>query len=218
MKSIVFAVVILSLSYGCATHRAYDTSQFRQRDVQYEKIALNKDGLTREQIKVISSTKPPKTFPVDISLILLKNGYINSTAEDIFVRNIIKGLSKSRKIKRVTVIPDFLVAQPVSFNTIQELGVRSLSEYVVVFYLDARELFTWTKIIETQYEINSAIAFILVDSYTSAMLTSDKLYSTQKYKKKMFALGEQKKAQETLFSEQAALLGKKINRLFGGRR
>ena len=105
MKSIVLSVVILSLSYGCATHRAYDTSQFRERDIQYEKIALNKDGLTREQIKVISSTKPPKIFPVDISLIFLKNGYIDSTVEDIFARTIIKELSKSRQIKRVTVMP-----------------------------------------------------------------------------------------------------------------
>ena len=49
------------------------------------------------------------------------------------------------------------------------------------------------------------------------MLTSDKLFSTQKYYKNLFELGEQRKAQEILFSEQAKLLAANIEDLFTGR-
>ncbi|UCD86008.1 MAG: hypothetical protein JSU92_07390 [Deltaproteobacteria bacterium] len=216
MKAARFFILASILFYGCATHQLYDTAQFRHREVQYKEITLDKEGLTPEQIKAISSTKPPRLFPVDISIILIKDSYIDSEVENAFTYNIVKELSKSKKIKRITLIPDFLIPNPIGFNSIQELGVRSLSEYVLIFDLKGREIFNWTLIIETKFEIKSSINFILVDSYTTAILTSDKLYSTQEYKEKIFRLKERREAQEIIFSEQGKLLAEKIDELFSG--
>ena len=74
-----------------------------------------------------------------------------------------------------------------------------------------------TKILQTKYEINSSITFLMVDSYTSAMLTADKLYSTQEYKNNLSELEEQRKAQKIIFTEQSTLLAKKISQLFESR-
>ncbi len=105
----------------------------------------------------------------------------------------------------------------ISFNTIQEIGVRSLSEYVLVFYLDASEMFRWTALVRNRYEVNSSISFIIVDSGTTAILTADRIHSTQQCTEDLFELGEQEKAKKNIFSEQAHLLGKKLERLFHGK-
>ena len=207
-------LIVLILFSACATHRSYDTGQFREREIQYSQIALDKDGLSQKQIEVITSTKPPKSFPVDIAILILKNGYINPQIEDTFTYNVIHELNESKKIKRITLIPNFLVPKPISFNAIQELGVRSLSEYIIVFNIDSSELFRWTNILKDKYEITSSVNFIIVDSFTSAMLTSDKLFSTQEYYERLFELDEQRKAQKILFSEQSNLLAEKIEELF----
>lgn len=217
MKAGRFFILIAILLFSCApTHQLYGTSQLRQRGMEYKEITLNKEGLTPAQIKAISSTKPPSSFPVDISIIFIKDGYIDSEVENIFAYNIAQELSKSKRIKRITLIPDLLVPDPINFSSIQELGVRSLSEYVLIFDLKAGEVFNWTKIYKTEFEIKSSINFILVDSYTTAILASDKLYSTHKYKEKIFELGERREAQKIIFSEQGKLLAEKIDKLFSG--
>lgn len=213
----ILALPVLALVVaGCASHRMYDAAQFRDRALQYKRLALHENGLTAEQIKVISSTEPPKTFPVDVSVIFIKNGDIDTRLEDMFAYDLVQGLKKSDKIDRVTLVPGFLVPESISFNTIQELGVRSLSEYVLVFYLDASEFFRLTTVLSGEHEVNSSISFILVDSGTSAMLTADRLHSTEKYKESIFRVGEQEKAQKVIFAEQAQLLGKKLDALFSG--
>lgn len=208
-------LVLLALIAGCAEHRMYDTAKFRTQKQDYTRIALHEDGLTQDQIEVISSTRPPQEFPVDVSVILLKNGYIDTRLEEMFAYDLVQQLKDSDRIDRVTLVPDYLVPENVSFEAIQELGVRSLSDYVLVFYLDASEFFRWTAIATSKWEVNSSISFILVDSGTSAMLTADRLHSTQQYRTNLFKVGEQEKAQKTIFSEQAGLLGRKLGELFG---
>ena len=172
--------------------------------------------MTAEQIKAITSTQPPKTFPVDVSVIIIKSGYIETRHEDMFSYNIVQELKSSDKINRVTLVPGFLIPQTITFDTLQELGIRSLSEYVLVFYLDASEFFRWTTVASSKYEINSSISFILVDSGTSAILTADRLVSSEEYKENLFKIGEQDKARKQIFSEQAKLLAEKLDALFDG--
>jgi len=215
MKHVTLYIMAILMT-GCASHRMYDTAQFRDREIQHKQVALHEGGLTAEQIKVISSTQPPDTFPVDVSVIIIKNGYIDTRLEEIFSYGLVQELKSSEKISRITLVPNFLIPDNLSFNTIQELGVRSLSEYVLVFYLDASEIFRWTAILSSKYEVSSSISFILVDSATSAMLTADRLYSTEQYKENLFEIGEQEKAQKAIFSEQSQLLGKKLDSLFKG--
>ena len=210
-------LVLAMLFTGCATHQSYDTSQFRDREISTEKIALDKDGLSLEQIKMISSTKPPNRFPVDIAIIVVTEGYLNSEIENTFTFEIVNELKSFKKIDRITIIPKFLLPNQVNFNTIQELGVRSLSEYTLVLHLNASDLFNWTQIIKSQFEAHSDVNYILVDSFTSAMLTSDKLFSKQVYNTNLFEINEKRKAQKQLFSEQGKLLSSKIKALFNRR-
>lgn len=211
---IPYILLLISLFSGCAAHQSYNTSQFRDRSVNTEKIALNKDGLSLEQIKLISSTKPPKKFPVDIAVILVTDGYISSEVKNTITYNMVSELKKYNKIKRITIIPKFLLPNQLGFNTIQELGVRSLSEYTLVLHINSSDVFNWTKLINSQYEVHSDIDYILVDSYTSAMLTSDKLFSKQIYETNLFEIKERRKAQKQLFAEQGNLLANNIKSLF----
>lgn len=135
----------------------------------------------------------------------------------MFAYDLVQELKKSSKIGRVTLLPAFLIPEQVSFSTIQELGVRALSEYVLVFYWDASEFFRWTAIAVGKYEVDSTVSFIVVDSGTSAMLTADRLHSTEQYTENLFKIGEQERAQKGIFSQQAKLLGRRLDALLSGR-
>lgn len=212
--NICCTLMIITLFTGCAAHQSYDTSQFRDRDINTDKIALDKDGLSLDQIKMISSTKPPDTFPIDVAIIIIIDGYINSEIEHIFTYEIISELKNYNKIKRITIIPKFLLPGQLGFNSIQELGVRSLSEYTLVLHINSSDIFNWTRILDSQYEAHSSIDYILVDNFTSAMLTSDKLFSKQIYNTNILEINEKREAQKQLFSEQGKLLANNIEALF----
>jgi len=123
-------------------------------------------------------------------------------------------LRKYEKIARVIPVPTFLIPQKINFAKIQELGIRTMSEYVLVLYLDASTLFKWTVIIETEYEIESIVDFLLVDSQTTAIIATDKLYSSVLYRANIFKPGEREKAEIEIFAEQGEILGEKMKGLF----
>ena len=211
-KSILLVICFIFLA-GCASHSSYDTGKFRSREFSIEKIVPNKDGLSEEQIKYITSTKPPSKFPIDVS-ILIMNTYVDPKIENLLMSNAISGLKSSDKISRITPIPKFLNPNPVNFSSIQELGVRTLSEYIIVLNLQSSDYFKSTRITSSEYEILSNIEFILVDSKTAAIVLADKLKSSKIYTGSVFQVGEYEKAQEEIFSEQGKLLGLKISELF----
>ena len=224
-KVILFSLLIAAMT-GCATHQSLGTSQFRDSELNIHKIALDKNGLSRDQISVIASTKPPQQFPVDVAIIFkIEEGVdfygrpldtnLNSENINLLTFNLVAELKKSKKINRVTVLPSFLVPSSLSFNSIQELGVRSLSEYIIVFFIDKSDLFRWTAIFATKYEALSQIDYLVVDSFTAAILASDRLFSRQTYNVNPFSKNEERKALEEIFSEQGNILGNNIAALFG---
>jgi phosphoribosyl-dephospho-CoA transferase len=214
MKKILLLGLLAAILLGCATHSGYDTFQARESEYTTGSIALQEGGLTSEQIEAIRRTRLTSDYPVDISLILIRNGYIDPEQEKILISSVVDRLKKNDKIARVIPVPDFLVPQKINFAKIQELGIRTLSEYVLILYLDARTLFKWTVIIETEYEIESVIDYLLVDSQTTAIMATDKLYSKVLYKANIFKPHEREKAQEEIFSEQGEILGEKMKNLF----
>lgn len=214
MKKFNVLLCFSFLAVSCAQHSAYDTAQFRDREFISDKITLSEGGLTKAQIQAITSTKPPSQFPIDLSIIMIKDRYINNEIEQLFLSQIIEQLKKSENIKRIVPIPKYIIPDKVTFSIIQELGIRTLTEYVVVFILDAESFFRHTKIIETKFEITSAADFIIVDSHTTAILTSDRLFSQTTYQQNLFKVGEKKKAQIEIFTEQGKLLGEILSKLF----
>jgi hypothetical protein len=127
---------------------------------------------------------------------------------------LVSELQKNEKIARVIPVPTFLIPQKINFAKIQELGIRTMSEYVLVLYVDANTLFKWTVILETEYEIESIIDFLLVDSQTTAIIATDKLYSSVLYRANIFKPKEKEKEEIEIFSEQAEILGQKMRSLF----
>ncbi len=201
---------------GCTGHRVYDTAQFRERPVRYDRIALHENGLTTEQIAAISATPPPAAFPVDVCVLVVRGGYVDARLESMFLHALVGELQASGRIDRVTPIPSFLVPERISFNALQEIGVRSLSEYVLVLHLDASEFYRRTSIVSGRYEVGSSVSFLLVDSGTAALLTADRLDSTEAYRENPLRPGGQQEAQAAVFAAQAKRLGAKLDALLRG--
>ncbi len=174
--------------------------------------------MTQEQIQAITSTKPPSESPIDLSIIIIKDPNISNELEQLFVSKVIAGLRKSQNIKRIVPIPRYLLPEKVSFPMIQELGIRTLTEYVIVFIVDRESFFRWTKLFKTKFEITSAADFFIVDSQTTAILASDRLFSETTFNDNLFKTGEARKAQEEIFTEQGELLGEKLGLLFANPR
>ena len=210
------SLILISLVMSCASNREYNTSSFKYKSRPTPKnIALNPNGLTAEQIKAISSTKPPKDFPIDISVIFLTDGYIDSDLKDTLEYGIIQELKKNNQIKRITIIPDFIVPRDIGFSSIQELGIRSLSELVIVFNMNSSDVFQEYKLFKgTKIKVTSKIDYMIIDSYTSAILTTDRLFSEKIYNEEIFKDGEKAEAIREIFKEQAVILGSSINSLF----
>jgi hypothetical protein len=214
MRSIAIVSFLMITIASCATHSGYETFQAREKEYDVSSIALQEGGLTSEQIESIKCTELAADFPIDISLILIKNGYIESDREKILIGQLIGELQKYEKIARVIPVPAFLIPQKIDFAKIQELGIRTMSEYVLILYVNAETLFKWTVILETEYEIESIVDFLLVDSQTTAIIATDKLYSSVLYRANIFKPGEKEKAEGEIFSEQAEILGRKMRGLF----
>ncbi len=217
MKRLFLSLVLLSMFMACASHKEYNTASFKYRSYRpaIQNIALSPNGLTPQQIKAISSTKAPEGFPLDISVIFLTDGYIDSDLKDILQFGIISQLKTNPKISRITIIPDFIIPKNISFVAIQELGIRSLSQLVIIFNMNSSDIFKEYIFMEgSKIKITSKIDYMIVDSYTSAILTTDRLYSEKIYNDEAFKAGEREKATREIFKEQAIILGNSINSLF----
>ena len=173
---LVFVIVAIGVLCGCAGHQSYDTAQLREREFRAEGVTIDVEGLSPAQISSISATRPPASLPVDIALMLVKESRIPIEMEELLLLNVIANVQGTPAVQRVTPIPRLL--RPVSFTwaAIQELGIRTLSEYVVILSVDSERLMKWTKILDTKFEITSRIDFMVVDSRTTAVVGTDRLF------------------------------------------
>ncbi len=217
MKKYIFIpAVLITLGYlltGCASY-SLETAKIRDRDFNVGKITLTQNGLTQSEISSITQTKYPTEFPVDFSIVLMKDYYVDNSMEQIFLKNIVDSLKTSEKIDRIVPIPRFLIPNEISFPRIQELGIRSLSEYVAVFNIDTETFFKVENILDSKIEITSTIDFILVDSRTTAIVASDKLFSSIIYETQIFTNTNKRKAQQEIFAEQGRAFSKIISGIF----
>jgi hypothetical protein len=191
-----------------------DTAELRAPGAAFGRVTVGAGGLSPEQIQAIAETPPPPGRPVDLALVFLEQGALQGTLEDSFAFAVVEALQASDDFDRITPLPAFIVPAQPSFDSLQELGVRSLSEYVLVFHLSSDDVFEWTRIVDTQWQLQSSISFLLLDSRTGAMLTADRLFSTQNYRDRLFETEESEKARRELLAAQAALLGRKLATLF----
>ena len=214
MNRVVLVVFVVLLFAGCATSDRMGSAEFRERDYTVGKVTLSPQGLTPSQIRTITSTTLPASYPIDFSLIVVKDHYVSPELEYLFTSSIVDEIQKSEKIARVVPIPKLIFPRELTFTAIQELGIRTLTGYVAIFVLDTDSAFKYTKILESEYNITSAVDFLLVDPQTTASMASDKIFSEIIYKENIFKTGEKEKAQKEIFTEQGKEVGELLVELF----
>jgi hypothetical protein len=214
MIKLVCVLIAIGALCGCGGHSTYDTAELRGREYGASGATIDVAGLTAEQIKAIAATRPPAALPIDIALMLAKESRIPGDMEELLLANVIANVKGTAAVKRVTPIPRLLMPTSFSFPAIQELGIRTLSEYVVILSVESDRLMKWTRILDTKFELTSRIDFMVVDSRTTAVVGTDRLSSVIVYEDDLFKAGEEKRAQNEIFAEQGVLLGEKLAALF----
>ncbi len=211
------AVLIAFSLMSCATG-SYGTARFRDSSMDSGTIALSPNGLTKDQIDAILSTKFPPEKPVSISLFYLaRSAYSGPIAYDP-TQAMIKKLDKSKYVSRIVPVPRIMIPGTITFEAIQQIGIRSLSEYSMIFYGDSDNVFFSYKSPAGQYMVSSTLEFMMIDNRTTAIIASDKLFSEFQTPVEFFTDKEYQKNLEKMYQEQADILYQKMLDLFGGKK
>jgi hypothetical protein len=129
-------LIVLSLIFlGCAgAPESYDSFSSRQSSFTETNMAISDKGLSKEQITTILSTKFPPKNTVSLAVIFLYryNTYNSNNKElSYYMMNQGKNINK---VEKFVPIPRIFIPQILTFDIIQDLGIRSLCEYTLIFY------------------------------------------------------------------------------------
>ena len=207
-------IIIFSLVFwGCAAAPAsYDSFSYRDSSFTETSITVSDDGLSREQVSSILSTKFPPENTVSLAVIFLYrfNTYsISNNGLHYYIMNQGRNINK---VEKFVPIPRIFVPQRLTFTTIQDLGIRSLCEYTLIFYNYSNRTMTFSQWITGEFKFESDIEFSLIDNQTTAIIASDRLYSS--LIKKGRSDKDIEEAEDEIYSLQANLLVEKLNALF----
>jgi hypothetical protein len=214
-------IIILFLSGCAAAPAAYDSFSYRESGFTETNIAISEKGLSREQIAGILSTKFPPKNTVSIAVIFLygyryrNNTYITNNSElSYYIMNQGK---KINNVEKFVPIPRIFIPQKLSFDIIQDLGIRSLCEYTLIFYNNSNRTMTFSQWIKGEFKFESDIEFSLIDNQTTAIIASDRLYSSVIKKTQLLSDKDIEEATDEIYTLQAELLAAKLNTLFSNK-
>jgi len=207
-------LIILSLIFlGCAAAPAsYDSFSYRENSFTETNVTISDKGLSKEQINTILSTKFPPKNTVSLAVIFLYrfNTYsANNNGLSYYIMNQGKNINK---VEKFVPIPRIFIPQKLTFDIIQDLGIRSLCEYTLIFYNNSNRTMTFYQWITGEFKFESDIEFSLIDNQTTAIIASDRLYSS--ILKKGRSDKEIEEAEDEIYTLQAKLLAEKLNLLF----
>jgi hypothetical protein len=111
-------------------------------------------------------------------------------------------------------VPRVFVPQAITFDIIQDLGIRSLCEYTLIFYSNSNRTMTFSQWITGEFKFESDIEFSLIDNQTMAIIASDRLYSSIIKKGSSLNSKDIEEAEHEIYTLQAKLLAEKLNILF----
>ncbi len=208
--TIVFVSIQLLELASCATS-SLGTTGYRQSNIDTTNIALSPNGLSKEQIDAILSTQFPPEHPVSISLFYLPNQYYDSYDP---VPSIINKLNRTELIDRIVPIPSILYPKSISFDSIQQIGIRSLSEYSLLLFGASRDVFFSYKSPSGYYMLTSNLEFIIIDNKTTAIISSDKLSSEFQIPVQLFTDKAYEDGKMKMYEEQSQILYDKLRELF----
>jgi hypothetical protein len=176
MKKALSAAVALIVIFQISsrTTSSLGTTQYRTAGMDTNNIALSPNGLSKDQIDTILSTQFPPKQPVSLSLFYLPNRHYDKYDP---VPSIINKINRSGIIERIVPIPSILYPKSISFDAIQQIGIRSLSEYSLLLFGETENVFSSYKSPSGNYMLTSTLEFMIIDNRTTAIIASDKLYS-----------------------------------------
>lgn len=210
-KITIAAVLIIVLS--CTTSD-YDTFKYNPHNYQQSKVTVTENGLTKDQIESILNTTFPSAPPISISIIpsSIKG---NEKYLGKLLPEIISSMQTIEWIDKIVPIPNELIMDNLSFTSIQEVGIRSLCQYSLVFIGDSSTYCSFKQFAKGEYEITSSIEFLLVDNQTTAIIAADKIFSSKITALDLFDSSKEEEAKIAIFKEQSKLLKEKLEELFG---
>lgn len=208
---------ILSLLFiGCAAApSSYDSFSYRQSEFTESNITLSESGLNNDQVKNILLTVFPPETQVSIAIIFLTDYYSysrNINGISYYIMN--EGKNIHENIEKFVPVPRISIPAKISFEKIQELGIRSLCEYTLLFYSNSKRSMTFRQFISGEFKFESDIEFSLIDNQTTAIIASERLYSSLIKKRQSLNDKDIEEAEDEIYTMQAKLLSEKLNILF----
>jgi hypothetical protein len=217
MKKITCFFVFVSLLFvGCTmAPKSYDSFSYRESEFNETNVTVSEKGLSREQISSILSTKFPPKNTTSLAVIFLYryNSYnVNNNGLSYYIMNQGKTI---KNVEKFVPIPRIFIPRNLTFDVIQDLGIRSLCEYTLIFYNNSNKTMTFSQWIRGEFKFESDIEFSLIDNQTTAIIASDRLYSSIIKKRESLSSNDIEEAEDEIYTLQAELLTEKLNVLFG---
>ncbi|MCL2094123.1 MAG: hypothetical protein FWH12_08020 [Treponema sp.] len=218
MRFFKFLPLIVLLMIGCAmAPSSYDSFSYRESDFNISNVTVSERGLTQEQIASILSTRFPPDNEVSIAVIFLQNlpsRYANVNDLSYYIMEQGRAINN---VEKFVPIPRIFIPRNLTFDVIQDLGIRSLCEYTLIFYNSSGRSMTFSQLLRGEYRFVSDIEFSLIDNQTTAIIASDRLYTSIIQRRDVWQGTDMEEAEHEVYSLQAALLAEKLNELFTSR-
>jgi hypothetical protein len=215
MKNIHFSVLLPLFLIGCAAApSSYDSFSYRTNDFNETNISISEKGLSKEIISSILTTKFPPENEVSIAVMFLysyNSHNVNKSGLSYYIMNEGKNINN---VEKFVPVPRIFMPSKITFDNIQELGIRSLCEYTLLFYNNSNKSMTFSQFIRGEYKFESDIEFSLIDNQTTAVIASDRLYSSIIKKREFLNNNDIEEAEDEIYTLQAKLLVEKLNKLF----
>jgi hypothetical protein len=177
-------------------------------------VTISEKGLSAEQINSILATGFPPGKTVSLAVIFLYN-YSSYGARNNGLSYYIMNEGKNiNGVEKFVPIPRIFIPSKLSFTNIQELGIRSLCEYTLIFYNDSNKTMTFSQFMSGEFKFESDIEFSLIDNQTTAIIASDRLYSSIIKKQRFLSDEDIEEAEDEIYTLQAKLLTEKLISLF----
>jgi hypothetical protein len=214
-KGIVVVFAAFALLASCATAmRSYDTTGFRDTSMNASNIAVGEGGLSADRIASILATRFPPKEPVSVSIFYMAGRPYDSDYDPMLA--IVAKLRNLSFVERIVIVPNILFSRAMSIDVIQQIGIRSLSEYSIVFFGDARNIFFTHKSPLGTYVVSSTLEFMVIDNRTTAIIATDKLFSEFDTTFELFSDKAYRESLEKTYDIQSQTLQAKLKELFDG--
>jgi len=216
LRKYIILFVLLALLFGCAAapKESYNTFSSRGSGYNETNVTISDKGLNKDQIANILSTKFPPKNTVSIAVIFLyrySTYGANNKELSFYIMNQGK---KINNVEKFVPIPRIFIPQRLTFDIVQDLGIRSLCEYTLIFYSSSNKTMTFSQWVKGEFKFESDIEFSLIDNQTTAIIASDRLYSSTIKKTQFLNDKDIEEAEDEIFKLQAELLAEKLNALF----